>query len=83
MVVVASGHQVGSNLSRKPTRNSIVEAVHKSVGADLLMLIHLCLPQTHVEAQAMVKQALSTAMHVTSCASHGSLLNLSPGDVVF
>ena len=47
------------------------------------MLIHLRSPQTHVEAQAVVKQALSTAMHVSCCASHGSLLNLSPGAVAF
>ena len=45
------------------------------------MLIHLWLPQTHVESQAVVKQALSTVMHVTRCALHGSLLNLSPGAV--
>ena len=47
------------------------------------MLIHLCSPQTHVEAQGVVKQALSTVMHMTHCASHGSLLNLSPGAVAF
>ena len=60
-----------------------MEAVHKSVGAVLQMLIHLHLTQTHVEAQAVVKQALSTAMHMAHCASHGSLLNLSPGAVTF
>ena len=43
------------------------------------MLIHLHSPQTRVEAKAMVKLALLTAMHSAHCASHGSLLNLSPG----
>ena len=47
------------------------------------MLIHLCSPQTHVEAQAVVKQALSRAMNVTHCTWHGSLLNLSPVAVAF
>ena len=47
------------------------------------MLIPLCSPQTCVEAQAVVKQALLTAMHGTCCASHGSVLNLSPGVVAF
>ena len=47
------------------------------------MLIHLHSPQTCMEAQAVVKQVLSTAMHVMHCASHGSLLNLSPGAVAF
>ena len=69
--------------AQNPQGNNIVEAVHKSVGAVLQTLIHLCSPQTHVEAQAVVKQALSTAMHATCCASHGSLLNLSPGAVTF
>ena len=69
--------------SRNPQGNSVVEAVHKSVGAVLRTLIHLRSPQAHVEAQAVVKQALSTVMHATCCASHGSLLNLSPGAVAF
>ena len=47
------------------------------------MLIHLHSPQMCVEAQAVVKQVLLTAMHVMHCASHGSLLNLSPGVVAF
>ena len=57
--------------------------MQKSVGAVLHMLIHLCSPQMHLEAQAVVKQVLSTAMHAMHCASHGSLLNLSPGAVAF
>ena len=72
-----------STLAQNPQGKSIVEAVHKSVGAVLQMPIHLHSPQTRVEAQAMVKEALSTAMHATHCASHGSLLNLSPGAVAF
>ena len=69
--------------AQSPQGNSIVEAVHKSVGAVLQMLIHLRSPQTRVEAQAVVKQALSMAMHAAHCTSHGSLLNLSPGAVAF
>ena len=66
-----------------PQGNSIDEVVHKSVGAVLYVLIHLRSPQTCLEAQAVVKQALLTAMHVMCCASHGSLLNLPPGAVAF
>ena len=53
------------------------------MGTVLHTLIHLCSPQTRMEAQAAVKQALLTAMHATHCASHGSLLNLSPDAVTF
>ena len=53
------------------------------MGTVLHMLIHLHSPQTCMEAQAVAKQALLTAMHVMHCASHGSLLNLSPGAVAF
>ena len=69
--------------AQNPQGSSIVEAVHKSVGAVLHTLIHLCSPQTCLEAQAVVKQVLLTAMHVSYCAFHGSLLNLSPGAVAF
>ena len=69
--------------AQNPQGNSIVEVVHKSMGTVLCMLIHLCSPQMCVEAQAVVKQVLLTAMHVMHCASHGSLLNLSPGAVAF
>ena len=47
------------------------------------MLIHLCSPQMCLEAQAVVKQVLLTAMHATHFASHGYLINLSPGAVAF
>ena len=52
--------------ARNPQGNSIVEVVHKSMGTVLHTLIHLRSPQTCMEAKAVVKQALLTAMHATS-----------------
>ena len=45
--------------------NSIIEAVHKSVGQVLCTLIHIHEPKTVHEAKAMGDTALATAMHAT------------------
>ena len=45
-------------------------------GHGALYTYSLTFSSNMVEAQAVVKQALSTAMHATHCAFHGSLLNL-------
>ena len=66
-----------------PQGNSIIEAVHKSVGQVLHTLIHLPYLQTVQEAKAMGDTALATAMHATRCASHQALRHLTPGSFAF
>ena len=63
--------------------NSIIEAVHKSVGQVLLTLIHIYQPKTVHEAKAMGNTALATAMQATQCASHQALHHLTPGSFAF
>ena len=68
--------------ARNPQGNSIIEAVHKSVGQVLRTLIHIHQPKTVHEAKATGDTALATAMHATRCASHPWLLCLSSGHVL-
>ena len=51
--------------ARNPQGNSIIKAVHKSVGQVLRTLIHIHQPKTVHEAKAMGNTALATAMHAT------------------
>ena len=69
--------------ARNPQGNSIIEAVHKSVGQVLRTLIHIHQPTTVHEAKAMGDTALATAMHATRCASHQALQHLTPGSFAF
>ena len=61
--------------------NSVIEAVHKSVGQVLSTLVHLHNPQLVAQADQLSKDALATAMHVTRCASHRALHNMTPGSL--
>ena len=56
--------------ARNPQDNSIIEAVHKSVGQVLRTLVHVHQPQSVQQAKSMGDTALATAMHATQCASH-------------
>ena len=69
--------------ARNPQGNSIIEAVHKSVGQVLRTLIHIHQPKTVHEAKATGDTALATAMHATRCASHQALQHLTPGSFAF
>ena len=51
--------------AHNPQGNSIIEAVHKSVGQVLHTLIHIHQPKTVHEAKATGDTALATAMHAT------------------
>ena len=48
-----------------PQGNSIIEAVHKSVGQVLRTLVHLHNLQSVAQADQLSKDALATAMHAT------------------
>ena len=63
--------------------NSIIKAVHKTVGSVIRTLVHLHEPHSVHEAEKLVDQALATAMHATQCAANQSLMNHSPGAIAF
>ena len=69
--------------AHNPQGNSIIEAVHKSVGQVLHTLVHIHRPQTMHQAKATGDTALATAMHATRCASHQALHHLTPGSFTF
>ena len=69
--------------SRNPQGNSVIEAIHKSIGHTLRTLIHIHRPQTKPDATSIAKRALVTAMHATRCAANQSLNGLSPGSIAF
>ena len=63
--------------------NSIIEAVHKSVGQVLRTLVHVHNPETGHQAKAVCDTALATSMHATRCALHQALQHLTPGSFAF
>ena len=69
--------------ARNPQGNSIIEAVHKSVGQVLHTLVHIHRLQTMHQAKSTGDTALATAMHATMCASHQALHHLTPGSFAF
>ena len=66
-----------------PQGNSIIEAVHKSMGQVLRTLVHVHNPKTVHQAKVVCDTALATTMHATNCASHQALQHLTPGSFAF
>ena len=66
-----------------PTSNSIIEAIHKAIGQSIRTTIHLKPPTTALEAQHLIDEAISIAIHACRCASNSSLGNYSPSSLVF
>ena len=66
-----------------PQGNSVIKAIHKSMGQALRTLVHVHNPQTVHQAKAVCDTALATSMHVTHCASHQALQHLTPGSFAF
>ena len=66
-----------------PQGNSVVEAVHKSVGQVLRTLVHVHNPQTVHQAKVVCDTALATSTPVTHCVSHQALQHLTPGSFAF
>ena len=66
-----------------PQANRIDEAVHRSIGQVLRMLIHLHSPKSQPQAETLVQTACATAMHASHCAVHPSLHIHSPGTIAF
>ena len=63
--------------------NSIVEAVHKSVGQVLCTLVYIHHPQSIQQAKTITHSALATAMHATRCVAHSGLNHFTPGALAF
>ena len=61
----------------------IIEAIHKAIGQSIRTTIHLKPLTTALEAQHLINEAISIAMHACRCASNSSLGNYSPGSLVF
>ena len=78
-----AGVQSVPTTARNPQGNSIIEAIHKSVGQVIRTLVQVAEPTSAAEANALVQRALATAMHATRCASSEALNGLSPGAVAF
>ena len=68
--------------AHSPQVDSIIEAVHKSVGQVIQMLVHLQNPHSCPEAQALIQTACSTVMHATHCAAYQSLSYYLTSDAV-
>ena len=66
-----------------PQSNGIVEQVHKTVGLVLRILVNRSQYTTKAELEALVEDAIHTAMRATRAASHHSLDNISPGALAF
>ena len=70
-------------MGRNPQGNSVVEAVHKSMGQVLRTLVHVHNPQMVHQAKAVDNTTLATAMHATHWTLHQALCHLTPGSFAF
>jgi hypothetical protein len=66
-----------------PTANAVIEASHRTIGQVIRTLVNLKPPNDSAAADALVDEALSTAMHVLRSTPNKSLGNYSPGALVF
>ena len=69
--------------SGNPQSNGIIEQVHKTVGLILRVLVQQAVFTTREELEAVVDDALHTAIRAIRSASHHSLDNISPGALAF
>ena len=72
-----------TSTSRNPQGNSLIEAIHKSIGQVLRTVVAAKNPRTVHEAKAVIEETLATAMHACRCASSSSLGGNSPGALAF
>ena len=83
MLLFCAGIQLIPTTACNPQANSIVKAVHRSIGQVLCMLIHLHSPKSQPQAETLVQTACATAMHASHCAAHQSLCNHSLDAIAF
>lgn len=65
-----------------PQANSICKRMHQTVANLISVFVHTHPPQTALEAQLLVEDALASASHAYRCTIH-STLGASPGAVTF
>ena len=70
-------------MAHNPQGNSVIEAVHQSVGQVLQTLVHVHNPQTVHQAKVVGDTTLAMTMHATHCVSHQALRHLTPGSFAF
>ena len=83
MLLLCAGIQSIPTTARNPQANSIVEAVHQSIGQVLHTLIHLHSPKSRPQAETLAHTACATTMHASHCAARQSLCNHSPDAIAF
>jgi hypothetical protein len=66
-----------------PTANAVIESSHKAIGQVIRTLLHLKPPTSSAAADALIDEALATAMYVLRSTPNQSLGNYSPGALVF
>lgn len=69
--------------SHTPTANAVLETTHKAIGQVFRTLCLLYPPQTQIEAERLIDDAIATAMHAHRCSPNSALGNFSPGALVF
>jgi len=69
--------------SNTPTANSVIETLHRAVGQIIRTQVHLTPPTNAAEANALVDNALATAMWAHRSSPNSALSNHSPGALVF
>lgn len=79
----AHGMQVSSSTSRNPQGNSLIEAIHKTIGQALRTVVAARNPRSVHEGKRVIEEVLATAMHATRASVSQSLGWNSPGALAF
>ena len=69
--------------SRNPQGNSLIEAIHWTIGQVLRTVSRARNPRSVHEANAVIEETLATAMYACRCATSSSIGNNSPGALAF
>ena len=72
-----------TSTSRNPQGNSLIEAIHKTIGQVLRTVTRARNPRSIPQAEAVIEETLATAMHACRCACSESLQDQSPGSLAF
>jgi transposase InsO family protein len=79
----ANGIKHSTSSSRNPQGNSVIERIHQTIGQVLRTICDARDPKTLNDANAVIEEALATAMHACRCACSSSLDFNSPGALSF
>ena len=80
---VRNGVYHSTATSRNPQGNSLIEAIHKTIGQVLRTVVAAKNPRSAHEAEAVIEETLATAMHACRAACSSSLGCNSPGSLAF